>query len=329
MKNKSIKLATFNLFNYLQPPNAYYDFENIYTALQWQKKQSWLEQTLMKMNADVIGFQEVFSVESLRQQVKACGYSNLITVDEPKVEGDFIYKAPVVAIASKYPIVEVQNLSIDSKLVKQMKLNRDFCFSRKIVRATIDLPVLGFTDVYVCHLKSKRGIEADTEAESEVSILQQQICGRWHSAMQRGSEATLLMCAIIEQRHKTGRPVVVMGDLNSTLTDSVLQAIDFNQLDQNGLSSTHFAIYDSWDLFRQTNHYHTTLKRAATHYYKSKGSVLDYILLSSEFAAKHPLNFVDVCAYQTLDKHVINPAFDREDKSSDHGIVMVTLSPRC
>ncbi|MEZ9706759.1 endonuclease/exonuclease/phosphatase family protein, partial [Vibrio breoganii] len=30
-KPNHITFATFNLLNYLEPPNAYYDFENIYS----------------------------------------------------------------------------------------------------------------------------------------------------------------------------------------------------------------------------------------------------------------------------------------------------------
>ncbi|WP_413692707.1 hypothetical protein [Psychromonas sp. KJ10-2] len=33
----AFKVATFNLFNYLAPPDAFYDFDRIYSAEQWQK----------------------------------------------------------------------------------------------------------------------------------------------------------------------------------------------------------------------------------------------------------------------------------------------------
>ncbi|MCG6442078.1 endonuclease/exonuclease/phosphatase family protein, partial [Vibrio parahaemolyticus] len=56
-----VRFATANLFNYLAPPNAFYEFNNIYEQTQWQKKQRWLSQKLTALNADVIGFQEVFS----------------------------------------------------------------------------------------------------------------------------------------------------------------------------------------------------------------------------------------------------------------------------
>ncbi len=45
INNTELKIATFNLFNYLEPPNAYYEFERIYTAEQWARKQRWITDT--------------------------------------------------------------------------------------------------------------------------------------------------------------------------------------------------------------------------------------------------------------------------------------------
>ncbi len=36
----TITFATINLFNYLAPPNAYYQFDNIYTQAEWQEKKA-------------------------------------------------------------------------------------------------------------------------------------------------------------------------------------------------------------------------------------------------------------------------------------------------
>ena len=64
--NTQLKIATFNLFNYLEPPNAFYEFERIYSAEQWAKKQRWITEYLREHQPDVIGFQEVFSADSLK-----------------------------------------------------------------------------------------------------------------------------------------------------------------------------------------------------------------------------------------------------------------------
>ena len=62
IENSQLKVATFNLYNYLAPPDAFYDFQRIYSAEQWAKKQRWLADYLKNQQPDIIGFQEVFSI---------------------------------------------------------------------------------------------------------------------------------------------------------------------------------------------------------------------------------------------------------------------------
>ena len=68
--------------------------------------------------------------------------------------------------------------------------------------------------------------------------------------------------------------------------------------------------------------------RKATHYFGGSSSVLDYILLSCEFDANSQNSFFDVSAYDTYDRHLINPIFERDGNSTDHGVVMITLTLR-
>ena len=76
------------MFNYLEPPNAYYDFERIYSAEQWAKKQRWVTEYLREYQPDIIGFQEVFSPESLKELVASQGYEYFAVVDQPVVVDD-------------------------------------------------------------------------------------------------------------------------------------------------------------------------------------------------------------------------------------------------
>ncbi|KGT34303.1 endonuclease, partial [Vibrio parahaemolyticus] len=61
-----ITFVTANLFNFVAPPNAYYDFENIYSQEQWRDKLAWTQNQLEKLEPDIIGLQEVFSIEETR-----------------------------------------------------------------------------------------------------------------------------------------------------------------------------------------------------------------------------------------------------------------------
>ena len=353
LPNSALKIATFNLFNYLEPPNAFYEFNNIYSAEQWQKKQLWISQYLAEQQPDVIGFQEVFSTESLEVLVAEQGYPYFTVIDQAKVTDGFIYRSPVVAIASRFPIVETSSLKLDAQLAESLGLSNDFTFSRKILRATIDLPHLGYSDCYVVHFKSKRALsEFDqndnlSKEKNVIEKLKSQVAGGWGSTIQRGSEATLLLLSMIEQREKTARPMVLMGDFNNELTDGVLNQLVTNKLrfptydKENFLAK--YCLKDSWCLFQESSledsigplvekEVNRDLgklnKRKATHYFDGSSSILDYILLSCEFDANSQKSFFEVSAYDTYDRHLINPIFERDGNSTDHGIVMITLTLR-
>ncbi|KAA1155120.1 endonuclease/exonuclease/phosphatase family protein [Pseudoalteromonas sp. FUC4] len=339
------------MFNYLEPPNAYYEFEKIYTAQQWAKKQRWIVDYLTGHAPDVIGFQEVFSIDSLKELVGEQGYNDFAVVDTPEVIDDFIYKRPVVAIASKYPIVEVAAVEHDSELANALGLNSEFTFSRKVLRATITLPHIGNTDCYVVHFKSKRPmINVDehnkelTPEQNIIEILKANVAGGWGSTIQRGSEATLLMIQMITRREATQQPMLLMGDFNNELADGVLSHLLTSTLRFAPAfdAKTYLAKYclnDSWDLFvksqlinDEVSNSEVTTKatplRAPTHYYGASSSVLDYILLSCEFDTSCDDSFFEVSDYSTYNRHLINPEFERDDLSTDHGIVLVTLKLR-
>lgn len=346
-------MATFNLFNYLEPPNAFYDFERIYSAEQWQKKQRWISDYLGAYQPDIIGFQEVFSPKSLQELVAEQGYNYFAVVDQPQVIDDFIYRRPVVAIASRYPIVSAVPVQPNIELAQQIGLTNDFTFSRKVLRATVDVPHLGNCDCYVVHFKSKRPmIELDetnhtrSAEQTIIESLKAQVAGGWGSTIQRGSEAALLMVEMIARREATGQPMVLMGDFNNNLTDGVLNHLLTHNLrfisaiDRDAYLAK-YCLNDAWNLFQtaKTNEVQGLAKandasvavevpRTPTHYFGGGSSVLDYILLSCEFDASYHDSLYQVSAYDTYDRHLINPIFERDGESTDHGIVLVTLTLR-
>lgn len=360
----NIKIASINLFNFIEPPSAYYDFENIYSHGQWQKKCQWLSEFLAHRQPDIVGFQEVFSAEPLKRIASEQGLGHFAVVDEPSLISDYIYRSPVVALASRYPIVELSAVAPDPSLVMAIGLSYEFAFSRKVLRATVDVPQLGPCDCYVVHFKSKRaglalaaplrqGLEDVSSPplkwHAETQLLTEQALGRWASTMQRGAEAALLFNRILERRQGSKYPVIVMGDFNDSLTMGALDALimqgesihsgDIKAAGLGHLSDAalagvfaHYQLRDAYELFvdanlRETTGYHKE-HRAATHYYGPKGSVLDYILLSSEFDANHGRSLAQVVDYLTCDRHLVRPEYERDAYSTDHAPVMVELAMR-
>nr|WP_320126570.1 endonuclease/exonuclease/phosphatase family protein [uncultured Shewanella sp.] len=389
MRIANIKIASINLFNFIEPPLAYYDFENIYSHGQWQKKCQWLSEFLTHRQPDIVGFQEVFSPEPLKRIASEQGLVHFAVVDAPTLISDYIYRSPVVALASRYPIVEISSVEPDARLVAAMGLSSEFAFSRKVLRAAIEVPHIGKCDFYVVHFKSKRAglalepklIEpklsehqrfenqplgfdnsapaASIKLHSETQLLTEQALGRWASTMQRGAEAALLFNGILVRRQASKYPVIVMGDFNDSLTMGALDALTIqgesihsNDIKAAGLGhlsdaalAAVFAQYqlkDAYELFIEANlfinanqqgsltgntAYHRE-HRAATHYYGPKGSVLDYILLSSEFDASHGRSLAQVVDYQTCDRHLVRPEYERDAYSTDHAPVIVELALR-
>lgn len=354
--NTELSIATFNLLNYLEPPSACYDFDRIYSIEQWQKKQTWISEYLQQYQPDIIGFQEIFSPESLQTLVANNGYQYFEVVDQAEVVDDFIYRSPVVGIASRYPIVNITAVKTDTELAQKLGLTNSFNFSRKVLRATINLPHLGHCDCYVVHFKSKRSmLEADeptadcSAEESIIESLKTEIAGSWASSIQRGSEATLLMLEIIERRKATGNPMILMGDFNNSLHDGILNHLLTNNLrfvttiDKTAYLAK-YCLQDAWDLFETvlknenepnkphieytTDDNQLTKPRSPTHYYGASNSILDYILLSNEFDASYHGSLYQVSEHHTYDRHLINPIFDRDGESTDHAIVTIKLSLR-
>jgi len=150
-----------------------------------------------------------------------------------------------------------------------------------------------------------------------------------------------------------------MGDFNDSLTMGALDALTIqgesihsNDIKAAGLGhlsdaalAAVFAQYqlkDAYELFIEANLFINANQqgsltgntafhrehRAATHYYGPKGSVLDYILLSSEFDASHGRSLAQVVDYQTCDRHLVRPEYERDAYSTDHAPVIVELALR-
>lgn len=372
LEASQIRIASINLFNFIAPPDAYYDFENIYSQEQWGKKLAWFKAFFEENPADVIGFQEVFSPDELQALMAALGYPHFAVLDTPEPIGDYVYKSPVVALASRFPIVEMALVVPAPQLCQHIGVLADFSFSRKPLRVTLALPQIGLCDLYVVHLKSKRsdlglGSELVTELDGGADLMARQALGRVASNLQRATEAALLFHQIMLRRQNTSQPVILLGDFNDSLSSSALEAFKVTpkqiyraDIEDKALKAmfeakltqtlNHFCLFDSYELYRQSARVNLNLmldeyesglhseeslppcpsqwQRASTHYFGNTGSVLDYILVSSEFDASQDASLGEVVNYQTLDRHLVRPDYERDNMSTDHAPVMMTLAVR-
>lgn len=346
------KVASFNLFNYIEPPLAYYDFENIYSGEQWAKKQLWLANFLAENQPDIIGFQEVFSAEALAAQACQAGLEHFAVVDEPSIVDDFICRDPVVAIASKFAFEEVQAIEVDSDYAKALGLEKSFKYSRKPLRVTVTLPDIGHCDIYVVHLKSKRASLDELPPAQSMTVkdggkanfgelLGRNVLGQWASGIQRGTEATLLFHTMMQRRVETQNAMILLGDFNDSLSHQPLSLLLTQELRFEREGSGELASYplsDAYQLYCQREaelnvenisaENSIAYQRQATHYYGAQGNVLDYILLSQDFNPHFHTSTAEVTDYHTEDRHLINPQYERDSHSTDHAPVMCTIRSR-
>ncbi|WP_427979345.1 endonuclease/exonuclease/phosphatase family protein [Agarivorans sp.] len=302
-----IKFLSLNLLNYLAPPYAAYEFDNILDAKQWQQKQAWLGRLIKQADADVMAFQEVFSAAALAEQCRALGYRYFLATASQLDAGSHVYRKPGLALASRYPLRQVA-------LYHPASGEK---FSRQPLVAKVKLPQLGWIKIYVLHLKSKRPIldEAANQPPGDI----EQYLGRWQADKLRTQEVSCLMEDILLCRNHKLEAVMVMGDFNDDLSQGALQHIFDPPLPSLEPIEQAWRLHDAY-LLSPNNE-----ARPATHYWGGEGSVIDYILLSGEFSNDYQQQVAEVLAYRCFDRHLTHADYATDSQASDHAAVMVEI----
>lgn len=238
---------------------------------------------------------------------------NFTTVEQPHVESDYVHFKPVTGLASKHPIVQSKGLTIDKQTRHALGLPATFNYSRMPLHAVIKTPTLGTIDVVVVHLKSQRPMDVENP-ENHYSRYSDEFIGSLKSSQQRNEEAMALRHQLRQIKSQFDRPMILMGDMNQNLTSPSIQCLvepllkEHTQVEKNKLY-----LSDSWQLSSPTS------IRTPSHYYGDQGNTLDYILLSQEFTSC-------LIQHKTLDKHLVQPNYDEDSMSSDHGIVVASIN---
>ncbi len=311
-KKLTLRFASLNLLNYLAPPNAFYEFMNIYSEEEWHQKNQWIAKTIAEQSPDIVAFQEVFSPDELECLMQELGYPYFAAQVEPHIVDDHLYSQPGVAIASRYPISDHTAVEMPQDVLRQVGLQGNYEYSRKPLLSSIDVPRLGIIDVYSVHFKSQRAtlsVELSRQEETEFDGLG---IAKWASTMLRGLEAQCLRHFVNDKNADMSRVSVIMGDFNQSLDRDELKA-----LTQTGDSVT---LYDAWQLQQRLPE-----SRTATHYYFDKANVLDYVLLSDHFDPNSANCIGTVDQYHVSDRHLIDPKFPQDNQASDHALVIVEV----
>jgi len=303
---KNIRLGTFNLFQFAQPPYSWYEEKSTFTKGRWDQKTSWVKEQIIDMNCDIIGFQEVFSAAELEKLTKELGFSYFVTVDTPKVDSvnEKIFISTTVALASKYPILEIQEITTDKKT---------FEFSRKPIKALIELSNKQKITIYINHLKSNRLNELEYVFTNEHTLENKQnktkeaLDNNISKALkQRLYEASCLFNDI----QKTTTPIILMCDLNDKEFSLTIEALTNKAYHDKNIKNNSYILYDTYSLAKKEIYNphpeQKEIKRTATSYFQGVGNVLDYIFVSKEFNHNEKSFIGKINSHEVFNKHLHN-----------------------
>ncbi|TKH12664.1 endonuclease/exonuclease/phosphatase family protein [Bacillus wiedmannii] len=338
-----IRCGTFNLYQFVEPPFAWYEPQNVYSDADWLIKKEWIKEQILKMKCDVIGFQEVFSTTTLKSLVEELGFTHFETVENAMTDADnsSVFIKPVVAIASKHSIISINPVKVPDSTTEELPVEKDFKFSRIPIKAKIHIDGSGDVVFYVSHLKSKNPVvkdlnftSSDTWDKKILETLRARSIGHVASLLQRGAESAVLYHEISEtlSTHKEV-PVILLGDLNDDEYSIPIEALTNRErlLEVDGKAYStlpeetqkigyDYKLYDAFDLAPNQS----GQKRLPTHYYKKIGNVLDYIFVSNALNEKNEEHVGRVSTYEVLDRHLKCDDIGNQ-KQSDHAQVVATI----
>ena len=308
-----IRIGTFNLFQFVEPPFSWYTKKEKFNNEQWIEKKNWIRNQITEMNCDIIGFQEVFSKDALKELVLELGFKYFKTIDTPKTDkkNEKVYISTIVALASKYPIRNLKRIEIDFTALKKHHLDGFFKFARAPIKATIALPNQKDLDVYVCHLKSNRDNEfeyvftKDTTLKEKKEKIKKALEENYSQSLkQRLCEAS----SIFNDIKRTQNPAVLLTDLNDKEFSVTIQALTNKKYHDETLKKDEYLLLDAYYFYKKKIYNphpeQKEIKRTPTSYFAGKGNILDYIFVSNMFDKNKQNHIGQITSYEVFDKHL-------------------------
>jgi len=328
-----IRVGTFNLFQFVEPPYSWYEKKDKFNQEQWEEKKDWIKKQITKMNCDVIGFQEVFSRNALKDLVKELGFNYFETVDIPKVDkkNNLIYISTTVALASKHPISNIKEVKVHVPSLKKHHYKGHFKFARIPVKADITFDNNKSVTFYICHLKSNRENEFEYifnkthTLEQKLLQVNKALEGNYSNSLrQRLCEASSLFFDIKKQKDK---PSILLCDLNDREFSITIDALTNNKYHDNNRKES-YALIDAYHQHKKKVYNphpeQKEIKRTPTSYFIGKGNVLDYVFVSNSFSKKNPNKIAQVSNYEIFNEHIEEHP-DGSILKSDHAQVVCEL----
>jgi endonuclease/exonuclease/phosphatase family metal-dependent hydrolase len=324
---RNFKIGTFNLLNLVLPEVRYYG-NRVYNQAVYQQKLTWISGQLDAMQADIVGFQEVFHEEALRAALhrsKHLTQAHILTAQA-------IGESPAVGLASRFPI-------LSHEIIKDIPVKLDIegveipikQFSRPVLKAKIAVNPDFHLTFLVAHLKSKRPLFQEDEKPEEADVYMR-IKAEARSTIRRMAEAVGLRAILLDELQHKQHPVVLVGDLNDNDLSVSTQLISGQPPFRNMPIEVKNRIWD-------TLLYHTKAIQSRksyrdfyyTHIHNGHHEALDHILVSQELVAENPRSIGKIGYVKILTDHLTDETLSEEsvpEWQSDHGQVVVSIELR-
>lgn len=352
---KRFKFGTFNVKNLALPTVSVYGKH--YTPKEYAAKVVWTGGMLRQLDADFIGFQEVWSEQALRDGLDAAKFSTRDKYRYILFGGPEGSTTPRVAAATRLALVGEPEVITnfprplvleDSDSGLQLSITR---FERPVLKVTVQMGSTPIT-AFIAHLKSKRpkfvqqpGGQNIPEDDLVTADLAARALGSLRSLVVRASEAVALRTLVIQTTQGNKNPVIVMGDLNDgvqAVTNDIVEGEEpfrFNMFLQRPGHNRRYTVEEDklikarmWDVklydTETIQSRRSLINPIYTHIYNGRYESLDHILVSEEFFYRNPAKVGDVEYLQCFNDHLIDESLGGEqppDEVSDHAALVVTL----
>jgi predicted extracellular nuclease len=327
-------VATFNLYN-LQLPGKRMNPGQFWTEPEFAAKVAWISGQIARLDADIIGLQELWSREAMERVLAHEGLDATYDLLAKPATGRKIVCAALVRKGllrgdprwvTDFPDELVLRSSGDDPQTPDVAVSITH-FSRPVLNFQVALrekPPL--TEVFVAHLKSKLGERVSTEdwfkADPDRFKPHQEALGSAASTIRRTAEATALRILLTDVMKGTVTPVIVLGDLNDGQHSNTINIITEQPRylvgDSKGGADT--GLYTGQTL----QEYRDTRDVYYTHVHEDLRESLDHVLVSEQFYdnSRRRLWLFDGLI---INNDHLNDADHKAAGTGDHGIVRVNF----
>ncbi|WP_206051381.1 endonuclease/exonuclease/phosphatase family protein [Roseibium algicola] len=333
MNARDISFASFNLLNLHLPGEAIYGDTDGWAQEVFDKKVDYTARALTRLDADVIGFQELWAKEALQRAMDQSAIADTHTLLVPNdhnndkiicaaaVRKEMLVDSP--EWIDTFPKDFVLQSTGDDPQQPDISVSLDG-FSRPVMHLQVQPdPRTPVIHVFICHFKSRRPAQIWRERswyKQDIHGPHVNALGYAISTVRRTAEAAALRMIVTNLTKDTDTPVVLIGDMNDGKESNTLNVLSEQPTYLSPLSTGggDNALYTAQTM----QEYRSTRDVYYTHVFKGQRESLDHILFSQEFYdnSKKRLWAFDEMLVQN--DH-LNYDDHKESGTNDHGIVRV------